>query len=70
MPLSRPMPSIGARCHELRVRDGSRQWRLVYRTDPDAILVVGLFSKTTQKTPKQILDRCRMRLRRYEGESP
>ena len=45
MPISRPMPSIGARCHELRVRDEGMQWRLVYRTDSDAILAVDLFRK-------------------------
>ncbi len=66
MPLSRPMPSIGPRCHELRVRDGSKSWRLVYRTDPDAILVVDLFQKTTQKTPIRAIERCRSRLRSYD----
>ncbi len=68
MPLSRPMPSIGARCHELRVRDESKQWRLIYRTDSDAILVLDLFRKTTQKTPKQALDRCQRRLRHYDED--
>jgi hypothetical protein len=29
MPHSRPMPSIGPRCHELRVRDGHHNWRIV-----------------------------------------
>ena len=68
MPLSRPMPSIGTRCHELRVRDAGKQWRLVFRTDPDAILVVDLFRKTTQKTTKQAIDRCRRRLRQYDED--
>jgi phage-related protein len=67
MPVSRPMPSIGARCHELRVRDEGKQWRLIYRTDPDAILVADLFRKTTQKTPKQTLARCQQRLRQYDA---
>ena len=65
MPLSRPMPSIGARCHELRVRDGGKQWKLIYRTDQDATLVVDLFRKTT---PKQAIDRCRRRLRQYDED--
>ena len=38
MPVSKPMPAIGAGCHELRVRDDGKHWRLIYRTDPDAIL--------------------------------
>jgi phage-related protein len=66
MPVSRPMPSIGARCHELRVRDEGKQWRLIYRTDPDAILVVDLFRKTTQKTPKQAIARCQQRLKQHD----
>ena len=37
MPASRPMPSIGPRCHELRVNDENATWRLIYRIDPDAI---------------------------------
>lgn len=68
MPVSRPMPSIGPRCHELRVPDDGKQWRLVYRLDADAILVVDLFRKTTQATPKQAIDRCKRRLRTYEED--
>jgi hypothetical protein len=33
MPHSRPMPSIGRRCHELRINDGDLSWRIVYRVD-------------------------------------
>ena len=36
-PRSRSMPSIGARCHELRVQDETVTWRLVYRIDPKGI---------------------------------
>jgi len=68
MPVSRPMPSIGPRCHELRVSDDGRRWRLVYRVDTNAILVVDVFRKTSQKTPKVAIDRCRRRLRDYDGE--
>ena len=30
MPLSRPMPSIGVRGHELRILDKDKTWRLIY----------------------------------------
>lgn len=66
MPHSRPMPGIGPRCHELRVRDETRNWRIVYRVDDDAILVVEVFQKTTRQTPKRIIDTCRRRLKRYD----
>jgi len=29
MPQSRPMPVVGPRCHELRVRDAEADWRIV-----------------------------------------
>jgi phage-related protein len=45
MPQSRPMPSIGARCHELRINDGGTHWRLVYPIDTDAIAILEVFAK-------------------------
>jgi phage-related protein len=66
MPASRPMPSIGARCHELRINDASGNWRLVYRIDSDAIVIVEVFSKKTQATPKTVVDVCRKRLKEYD----
>ena len=35
LPHSRPMPSIGARCHELRIVDETKNWRIIYRIDVD-----------------------------------
>jgi hypothetical protein len=35
MPHSRALPVVGARCHELRVRDVGADWRIVYRLDSD-----------------------------------
>jgi phage-related protein len=66
MPHSRPMPSIGPRCHEIRVRDENRIWRVVYRLDPDAIVIAGVFSKTTRATSKHDIDDCRKRLKVYD----
>lgn len=68
MPASRPMPSVGPRCHELRVRDEAHNWRVIYRIDADAILIVDVFPKTTQKTPKTVIDACQKRLRDYDAE--
>jgi phage-related protein len=66
MPHSRPMPDIGSRCHELRVRDENRIWRVVYRIDPDAIVVAAVFSKTTAVTTKHDIDNCKQRLSAYD----
>lgn len=47
LPQSRPMPSIGPRCHELRIRDATKNWWIIYRIDADAIVIVDVFNKTT-----------------------
>jgi phage-related protein len=51
LPWSRPMPSIGMRCHELRITDETTIWRIVYRIDSDAIVIAEVFQKKTQQTP-------------------
>src|SRR5580765_3450906 len=63
MPDSRPMPSIGPRCHELRIRDAEQRvtWRIIYRIDADAIVIAEVFEKKTQKTPKNVIDACQRR---------
>lgn len=68
MPHSRPMPVIGPRCHELRITDESARWRIVYRLDADAIVIAEVFKKITRKTPKEVIEVCRARLRRYDDE--
>ncbi len=62
MPHSRPMPVIGQRCYEIRVRDQNRIWWVLYRLDPDAIVIASVFSKTSPATPKHDIDRCKERL--------
>src|SRR5690242_19567807 len=65
LPHSRPMPSIAERCHELRIQDERRAWRIVYRIDSDAVVILEVFEKTTRSTPKRVIDVCRQRLRLY-----
>jgi phage-related protein len=67
LPHSRPMPSIGARCHELRIQDENRSWRIIYRFDSDAIVVADVFAKTTMTTPKRVIENCKRRLRAYDS---
>ena len=66
MPHSRPMPSIGPRCHELRVNDAGGTWRIVYGIEPDAIVILEVFSKRTGATPRTVIEACKQRLREYE----
>jgi phage-related protein len=67
MPHSRPMPAIGRRCHELRVVDAGKTWRIVYRLDGDAVVIAEVFQKTTQQTPTRVIQDCRRRLAQYDA---
>lgn len=66
MPKSRPMPNIGARCHELRITDANKIWRIVYRIDYDAIVILEVFAKTTPATPVSVINTCQKRLSDYD----
>jgi len=67
MPQARPMPSIGARCYELRITDKGKLWRIVYRIDADGVSV-DVFQKQTNQTPTHIIETCRRRLRDYDAD--
>lgn len=69
MPHSKPMPSIGAHCYELRVRDADQNWRIIYRIDDDAILVIEVFNKTTRSTPDNVIEKCKKRLSKYDSDT-
>jgi phage-related protein len=66
LPHSRPMPDIGATCHELRIVDTHANWRIMYHIAPDAIVILDVFAKKTPATPKSILTECRKRLAAYQ----
>jgi len=71
MPVSRAMPTIGVRCHGLRIRDSAHRviWRIVYRIDDDAIIIGDVFAKKTQKTPTAVIDACKRRFRLYDDSN-
>ena len=68
LPHSRPMPAIGARCHELRINEENKTWRIIYRVDPDAIVIHEVFEKKSPKTPSEVLENCTRRIRSYESK--
>ena len=67
LPHSRRMPSIGKRCHELRIGDRNQDWRIVYRVDSDAIVILAVFAKATRRTPQSVIDACKGRLKQYDS---
>ena len=66
-PQSRPMPAIGKSCYELRIPDENRTWRIVYFVDPEAIVILEVFAKTTGQTPKVVIDICKTRLKVFKS---
>lgn len=60
------MPGIGRNCHELRIQDDVRSWRIVYFVDSIAIVILEVFAKTTNQTPKSVIDVCKARLSRFK----
>jgi phage-related protein len=65
MPASRPLPTIGSKCHELRVTDRDATWRIVYYLASDAVVILEVFAKKTRTIPKQMADAARRRLHEY-----
>jgi len=67
MPHSRPMPTIGRRCHELRIPDEDTTWRIVYRIDDDAIVILEIFAKKDRKIPRIVIEKCKKRISDYDA---
>jgi phage-related protein len=65
LPHSRPMPTIGAGCHELRIVDREVTWRIVYCLDRQAIVILDVFAKKTGATPTSVITNCQQRLAAY-----
>jgi phage-related protein len=66
LPQSRPLPNLGSRCHELSIQDAEATWRLIYRLDADAVIIVEVFSKKSRTVPKHVIETWRRRLRQYD----
>lgn len=67
MPASRPMPSIGGGCHELRIRDRNIGWRIFYLIDADAIVILHVAKKKGQQTSQRDVEMCQQRMKRYRA---
>jgi phage-related protein len=66
MPQAEPLPDVGKRCGALRVRDAEHNCRIMYRIDPDAVLILEVYAKKTPKIPNEVIERCRDRWKRYD----
>ena len=66
LPFVRPMPVIAAHCYELRIRDENKNWRILYRMEADAIVILEVFEKKTRVTSNAVIENCRRRLQEYK----
>ena len=53
LPQSRPIPSVGKACTELRVNGQNKTWRLFYFLDKDAIVILEVEGKKHKKHQKR-----------------
>ena len=67
MPHSRPLPGIGKNCHELRIQDENVSWRIVLHLDTQKIVILNVFEKKTEATPKSVIELCKRRLAHFRN---
>ena len=64
----KPMKTIGPGVREIRIREASGAFRVIYlATLPNAVLVLHAFQKKTQQTPQKDIDLAASRLRSWKG---
>jgi phage-related protein len=70
IPDSRPMATIGTRCHELRIGDiaQKKEWRIIYYVGNTAIAVLEVFAKDTRTTPDDVIRTCKRRLADFKAK--
>ncbi|MER9332225.1 type II toxin-antitoxin system RelE/ParE family toxin [Mesorhizobium sp. M0488] len=65
----KPMQTVGTGVREIRVREASGAFRVIYlATLDDRVLVLHAFQKKTQATSKKDLDLATQRLKRWKAE--
>ena len=65
----KPMKTVGAGVREIRVREASGAFRVIYlATLPDRVLVLHAFQKKTQQTPQKDIDLAAKRLKTWKAE--
>ena len=63
----KPMKEVGPGVQEIRVREASGAFRVIYlATLPDRVLVLHAFQKKTQQTPRKDIELAARRLREWK----
>lgn len=61
-----PCLALGRDVMNCVIKDETATWRIIYRIDNDAIVIVEVFDKDDNKTPKSIIDNSKKRLIAYD----
>ena len=65
----KPMKAVGPGVREIRIRDHSGAFRIIYlATLPDRVLVLHAFQKKTQQTAKKDIDLAAARLKEWMAQ--
>lgn len=65
----KPMTTIGSGVREIRIREASGAFRIIYVASiGDQVVVLHAFQKKTQKTPQKDIDLAAIRLRLWKGQ--
>ena len=65
----KPMKTVGAGVKEIRIRDASGAFRIVFlATLPDLVLVLHAFQKKTQQTARRDIELAIRRLREWKAQ--
>lgn len=65
----KPMKTVGSGVREIRIREASGAFRILYVASfGDSVVVLHAFQKKTQKTPQKEIDLAANRLRSWKGQ--
>ena len=65
----KPMTTIGSGVREIRIREASGAFRIIYVASlGEQVVVLHAFQKKTQKTPQKDIDLAAIRLRLWKGQ--
>ena len=53
------------KCSGCLIADRTQTWRIMYFVAADAVVILDVFSKKTETTPKTVVNTCRQRLASY-----
>ena len=69
LPHSRKLSDLKPNCYEIRIKDKQTWYRIIYRIDADAIIILHAFEKKSNKISKRHLETCRNRMKQYDEDS-